>query len=47
MQSLNIPHENTIYVFLLNKNGEVLWRAEDGFTEQKFAGLNKAVKENI
>ncbi len=47
MQSLNIPTENTIYVLLIDKNGEVIWRAAGGFTEQKLNNLNKAIEENI
>lgn len=47
MQSLIIPHENTIYILLINKNGRVIWRAEGGFTEQKFNNLRKAVLKNI
>jgi hypothetical protein len=47
MQSLNIPHEDTIYILLINKSGQVIWRAENGFTEQKFNNLKETVKENI
>ena len=46
-QSLKIPKEDTIYLFLIDKEGQVIWKAEDGFTRQKYNDLKKAVKENV
>lgn len=38
-ESLQIPSESTIYVFVVNKTGEVLWRSEGSFSEAKGASL--------
>ena len=34
-EDLQIPNENTIYIFLLNKNGEILWRSKGDFNQEK------------
>ena len=42
--ALNIPTEEQIYVFLLNHNGEVLWRTEGLFSEEKGRDLKHALE---
>ncbi|MFW9948741.1 MAG: hypothetical protein ACFFKA_01280 [Candidatus Thorarchaeota archaeon] len=34
-KDLNIKSENTIYLFLIRKNGEILWRSEGEYDTQK------------
>jgi hypothetical protein len=34
-KQLNIKSEDTIYLFLIRKNGEILWRSEGEFDTQK------------
>jgi len=41
---LEIPDEDTIHLFLIDRNGKVVWRGEGGFTEQKLGGLKEALK---
>ena len=42
---LSIQSENTIYLFLIRKNGEILWRAEGQFESYKGEELLKFIKE--
>jgi len=46
-QRLDIPNEDTIYIFLIKKDGYILWRSEGEFTEQKGIELQKAINENL
>ncbi len=41
---LEIPDEDAIYLFLIDRNGRVAWRWEGGFTEQKLVSLEEALK---
>jgi hypothetical protein len=34
-QALKLPHEDDIYVLLLDRRGNVLWRAEGAFSQDK------------
>jgi len=43
-QALQFPHEDDIYVLLLDRQGQVLWRAEGGFTAEKGDALAAAVR---
>jgi hypothetical protein len=38
-QALQLPHEDDIYVLLLDRQGQVLWRAEGTFTQEKGESL--------
>ena len=38
-QALQLPHEDDIYVLLLDRQGQVLWRAEGAFTPEKGEAL--------
>lgn len=38
-QALELPHEDEIYVLLLDSQGQVLWRAEGVFTPEKGESL--------
>ncbi|MCP8305209.1 MAG: hypothetical protein H3Z50_07085 [archaeon] len=44
-KQLNITSENTIHILLINKDGQVVWRTEGGFTEQKFDILKEAIEK--
>jgi hypothetical protein len=41
---LNIQSEDTIYLFLIRKNGEILWRTEGKFESYKGEELLKFIK---
>ncbi len=43
---LEIPDEDTIHLFLIDRNGRVAWRGEGGFTDQKLMGLKEALKSS-
>jgi hypothetical protein len=42
---LNIKSEETIYLFLIRKNGEILWRSEGEFDAQKGEELLEALEK--
>jgi hypothetical protein len=44
-QQLNIKSENTIYLFLIRKNGEILWRSEGEFDAQKGNELLETIEK--
>jgi len=46
-KELDIPDEKTIYILLINKKGEVIWRTQGRFTSEKNTDLEHAVKENL
>jgi hypothetical protein len=43
-QALQLPHEDDIYVLLLDHQGRVLWRAEGAFTPEKGDSLAAQVR---
>ncbi|HZU01774.1 MAG TPA: hypothetical protein VFA10_19040 [Ktedonobacteraceae bacterium] len=43
-QALNIPNEERIYVLLVNRKGEVLWRTEGPFEEEKGQDLQRMLE---
>jgi hypothetical protein len=43
-EALELPHENTIYALLIDRHGEVLWRAEGAVTPEAGAALWAAVE---
>jgi hypothetical protein len=44
-QSLDIPDESTIWVYLFDKEGRVLWRISGEFSQEKEAAFRTAVTE--
>ena len=44
-KNLNIKSEDTIYLFLIRKNGEILWRSEGEFDAEKGEELSQLVKK--
>jgi hypothetical protein len=44
-EQLNINSEDTIYLFLIRKNGEILWRSEGQYDKQKGEELLKTMKK--
>lgn len=43
--ALRLPREDTIYALLVDRAGQVLWRAEGVFTEEKGQALRHALDE--
>jgi hypothetical protein len=43
-QALELPHEEDIYVLLLDRQGDVLWREEGRFTPEKGEALTAAIR---
>jgi len=43
-QALGLPHEEDIYVLLVDREGNVLWRAEGIFTPEKGESLAAALR---
>jgi hypothetical protein len=44
--ALDIPDENDIYLFLVDRDGNILWRTTGEFTTEKADELIEVVKEN-
>jgi hypothetical protein len=44
-QALQLPGEDDIYVLLLDRQGQVLWRTEGAFSEEKGESLAAAIRE--
>jgi hypothetical protein len=44
---LNIPNEETVYIFLIDRSGRVFWRTEGGFTKEKLGLLQGSVNAAI
>ncbi len=47
LTKLDIGGLDIIQIFLLNKDGRILWRSEGEFTEQKGIELQKVINENL
>jgi len=45
-QALDIPDEDTIWVLVLDRQGNVLWRTDGAYSQEKGDALFKAVQEN-
>jgi len=43
---LGIPNEETIYIFLVRKNGSVLAMVQGGYTNEKYEQLQKTISTN-
>ena len=44
---LGIPNEETIYIFLVDKDGRIITRVQGDFTEEKHRQLQNAINMNI
>jgi hypothetical protein len=44
-QALNLPNEKTIYALLVDRSGNVLWRADGVFDETKAESLRQALTQ--
>ncbi len=44
-EALDIVTEETIYLYLLDKEGKILWESEGKLTEEKAASLENALRE--
>lgn len=44
-EQLNINSEDTIYLFLIRRNGEILWRSEGEYDKQKGEELLKIIEK--
>ena len=44
---LEIPNEEAIYIFLVSRNGTILWQDKGRLTEAKFQKLQNAVQEDL
>jgi len=44
---LGIPNEETIYIFLVGKDGRIITRVQGDFTEEKHRQLQNAINMNI
>lgn len=44
-QALDIPHEDTIWVLVLDRRGIVLWRTEGVYSQQKGDALYQKIQE--
>jgi hypothetical protein len=47
LPKLNIKDLEIIQIFLLNKDGQILWRSDGDFTKQKGLSLENAINENL
>jgi hypothetical protein len=45
--ALEIPNEDTIWVMLLDRDGNVLWRTEGAHTQEKGEALLKTIQEHF
>ena len=43
--ALGIPHEDTIWVLLLNRQGDVVWRTDGAYTQEKDDHLTQAIQD--
>ena len=44
-RSLGIPHENDVYVYLVDRSGNILWRSSGSFTAEKRQSLLHSLKQ--
>ena len=44
-QALQLPHEDNIYVLLLDRQGQVLWRVEGAFTPEEGESLAAQIQK--
>ena len=46
-QALDISHEQSLWVYLFDKSGQVLWRIEGEFAPEKGSALREAIKNEL
>ena len=46
-QALNLPHEETIYILVLERGGHVLWRGQGEYTEHVGRELERVLAEGL
>ncbi len=46
-KDLHIPHENTIYLFLIDRKGHIYWNEKGIFTQKKADKLEQSIKKQI
>ena len=46
-QALNLPHEETIYILVLDRGGHVLWRGQGEYTEHVGRELERVMAEGL
>jgi hypothetical protein len=46
-RTLELPHEDDIYVLLVDRRGMVIWRSEGAFTAEKGEALTEAAQEAL
>lgn len=46
-QALNLPHEETIYILVLDRGGHVLWRGKGEYTEHVGRELERVLAEGL
>jgi hypothetical protein len=44
--ALNIPNENDIYLFLVDRDGTILWNSTGAYSEEKARALIEAIQKN-
>ena len=44
--ALDIPSEDDIYLFLVNRDGEILWRTTGAFSNEKANSLTQFIEQN-
>jgi hypothetical protein len=45
-QALDLPNEESIYVLVVDRKGNVLWRTEGAYSEEKGEALTKAIQKH-
>jgi len=45
-QALDLPNEESIYVLVVDRQGDVLWRTEGAYSEEKGEALTKAIQKH-
>ena len=45
-QALDLPHERDIYILIVDREGNVVWRTEGAFTPEKGEALTRTIEEN-
>jgi hypothetical protein len=46
-RGLDLPHEEDIYILLVDREGQVLWRAQGTFSAEKGTALTQAVEDVV
>jgi hypothetical protein len=46
-KQLGITTEATIYLFLVNRDGSILWQTNGAFSQEKLTRLQKALQDNL